>query len=64
MPSGAWSNLFGVATGWGDPQLVTTDPNFSVINVRPFYDSSTNTFGAVWLKTTANPTSVYEARLQ
>jgi hypothetical protein len=63
-PSGAWSNLFAPATGWGDPQLISTDANFSVTNVHPYYDSASNMFGAIWLKTTANPSSVYEARLQ
>lgn len=63
-PAGAWSNTFGPAVGWGDPQLVFTDGTNTVTDVETFYDSVTNTFGAIWLKPSTNPTSVFQARLQ
>lgn len=63
-PNSGWGSLFDSATGWGEPGLFETDEMGPINEPRIFYDSGTNTFGAVWIQTTTNLPSVYHSELQ
>ncbi|MBE7448577.1 MAG: hypothetical protein HS111_06745 [Kofleriaceae bacterium] len=63
-PASGWGSVFESASGWGEPQVFETDENDPIQEPSVFYDSATNTFGAVWIQSGTNLPSVYESRLQ
>ena len=63
-PTSGWSSVFSSASGWGEPQLFETDETSAISESAVFYDSVSNTFGAVWIQTTNNLPSVFQSALQ